>query len=83
LLIVSIITARISDMVLDSRVGALDRTLGFLFGLGRARLDYRRRGLPVFRLAGPRPQSAGMGAWSKVEAGAAKHGTMADVDVAG
>src|SRR5690348_16961506 len=35
LLIVSIITARISDMVLDSRVGALDRTLGFLFGLGR------------------------------------------------
>ena len=28
LLIVSIITARISDMVLDSRVGALDRTPG-------------------------------------------------------
>ena len=35
LLIVSVITARISDLVLDSRVGALDRTLGFLFGLGR------------------------------------------------
>ena len=35
LLLVSIITARISDLVLDSRVGALDRTLGFLFGLGR------------------------------------------------
>ncbi len=35
LLIVSIITVRISDMMLDSRVGALDRTLGFLFGLGR------------------------------------------------
>ena len=35
LLIVSIITLRISDMILDSRVGALDRTLGFLFGLGR------------------------------------------------
>ena len=35
LLIVSIITVRISDMVLDSRIGALDRTLGFLFGLGR------------------------------------------------
>jgi membrane protein required for colicin V production len=35
LLIVSIITVRVSDMVLDSRVGALDRTLGFLFGLGR------------------------------------------------
>jgi membrane protein required for colicin V production len=35
LLAVSVITVRISDMVLDSRVGALDRTLGFLFGLGR------------------------------------------------
>lgn len=35
LLVVSILTVRISDMVLDSRVGALDRTLGFLFGLGR------------------------------------------------
>lgn len=38
LLIVSIITVRISDLVLDSRVGALDRTLGFLFGLGRGLL---------------------------------------------
>jgi membrane protein required for colicin V production len=35
LLIVSILTIKISDVVLDSRVGALDRTLGFLFGLGR------------------------------------------------
>jgi membrane protein required for colicin V production len=35
LIIVSVITVRFSDMVLDSRVGALDRTLGFLFGLGR------------------------------------------------
>ncbi len=35
LLVVSILTVRISDMILDSRVGALDRTLGFLFGLGR------------------------------------------------
>src|SRR3979490_1661813 len=35
LLIVSIITVRFSDMVLDSRIGALDRTLGFLFGLAR------------------------------------------------
>jgi len=38
LLVVSIITVRISDMVLDSRVGALDRTLGFMFGLGRGLL---------------------------------------------
>jgi len=35
LLIVSIITVRVSDMILDSRVGALDRTLGFVFGLAR------------------------------------------------
>ena len=35
LLVVSIITVKISDMILDSRVGALDRTLGFLFGLAR------------------------------------------------
>src|SRR6202521_4337972 len=35
LLVISVITVRISDMILDSRVGALDRTLGFLFGLGR------------------------------------------------
>ncbi len=35
LLLVSIITVRVSDMILDSRIGALDRTLGFLFGLAR------------------------------------------------
>ena len=35
LIVVSLITLRISDSVLDSRVGALDRTLGFLFGLAR------------------------------------------------
>lgn len=35
LLIVSFITVKISDMVLDSRIGAVDRTLGFLFGVLR------------------------------------------------
>src|ERR1700738_105702 len=35
LLVVSVMTVRFSDMVLDSRVGALDRTMGFLFGLAR------------------------------------------------
>jgi membrane protein required for colicin V production len=35
LLIVSVVTIKISDMILDSRIGALDRTLGFLFGLAR------------------------------------------------
>ena len=35
LIIISIITVRISDAILDSKVGALDRTLGFVFGAGR------------------------------------------------
>jgi len=38
LLIVSIITMRISDFVLDSRAGPLDRTLGFAFGAARGLL---------------------------------------------
>src|SRR5262249_8979418 len=38
LIIASLITARISNMVLDSRIGALDRTLGLVFGLGRGLL---------------------------------------------
>ena len=35
LIIVSILTVRLSDKILDSRIGALDRTLGFIFGLAR------------------------------------------------
>jgi membrane protein required for colicin V production len=35
LVIVSIITVKISDVVLDSRIGAVDRSLGFLFGAAR------------------------------------------------
>ena len=35
LLLVSIFTVRLSDKILDSRIGALDRSLGFLFGLAR------------------------------------------------
>ncbi len=35
LVVVSFITVKISDIVLDSRIGALDRTLGFLFGAAR------------------------------------------------
>src|SRR3569833_2263787 len=38
LVVVAVITGRISDMILDSRIGALDRTLGFLFGLARGLL---------------------------------------------
>ncbi|HTV33670.1 MAG TPA: CvpA family protein [Methylocella sp.] len=35
LIIVSLLTVRLSDAILDSRIGALDRSLGFLFGAGR------------------------------------------------
>jgi membrane protein required for colicin V production len=35
LIIVSLITLRISDVILDSKVGALDRSLGFVFGTAR------------------------------------------------
>lgn len=35
LIIVHLVTARISDAILDSSVGMIDRVLGFLFGLAR------------------------------------------------
>ena len=35
LIIISFITTRIADFIIDSRIGALDRTLGFLFGAAR------------------------------------------------
>mgnify|MGYP000899921462 CR=1 FL=1 len=38
LIVVSLITVRISDFILDSRIGALDRTLGFVFGAARGAL---------------------------------------------
>ena len=38
LIVVSIITVKISDLILDSRIGALDRTLGFVFGAARGLL---------------------------------------------
>lgn len=38
LIIVSIITVKISDAILDSKIGALDRSLGFLFGVARGYL---------------------------------------------
>lgn len=38
LIIVHLITARISDAILDSRIGMIDRILGFLFGAARGAL---------------------------------------------
>lgn len=35
LIVVSFVTMRIADFIIDSRIGALDRTLGFVFGAAR------------------------------------------------
>lgn len=35
LIVVHLITSRISDTILDSRIGMIDRALGFGFGIGR------------------------------------------------
>ena len=35
LIVVSLVTVRISDMILDSSIGAIDRSLGFVFGAAR------------------------------------------------
>ncbi len=38
LIVVSILTVKVSDAILDSRIGAIDRTLGFIFGAARGLL---------------------------------------------
>ncbi len=38
LIVVSVITMKIADFIIDSRIGALDRTLGFVFGAVRGML---------------------------------------------
>lgn len=38
LIIVTIITMRLADFIIDSRIGALDRALGFLYGAARGLL---------------------------------------------
>lgn len=35
LIIVTVITMKVADFIIDSRVGALDRTLGFIYGAAR------------------------------------------------
>ena len=35
LIVVTVITMKLADFIIDSRVGALDRTLGFLYGAAR------------------------------------------------
>ena len=70
LIVVSVITVRISDMILDSRIGALDRTLGFLFGLARGLLIVVVAFL-FFSLAGSGQAAAGLGHRREVPNGAA------------
>jgi membrane protein required for colicin V production len=36
LIFVHLITSRLSDLILDSRIGMIDRMLGLMFGLARA-----------------------------------------------
>jgi membrane protein required for colicin V production len=38
LVLVSIVTVKLSDIILDSKIGALDRSLGFVFGAARGAL---------------------------------------------
>ena len=82
LLIVSVITVRFSDMVLDSRVGALDRTLGFLFGLGRGLIIVVVAFLFFAWLVPDRSQPEWVRS-AKSRRRAAGHGRLVDVDVAG
>jgi len=38
LLVISLLTMKVADLIIDSRIGAVDRALGLLFGLGRGAL---------------------------------------------
>ena len=60
LIIVSLFTVRLSDAILDSKIGALDRSLGFVFGVARGFLAGGGR-LRDLQLAGRREAAAGMG----------------------
>lgn len=57
LIVASLITIKLSDTILDSRVGAVDRTLGFVFGLARGLIlvviSYELIGLIVQKEAFP------------------------------
>ena len=82
LIVVSIITVRISDMILDSRIGALDRTLGFLFGLARGLLIVVVAFM-FFSWLVPDKQRPGLGDRGEIPGGAAGNRGLADVALAG
>ncbi|HEY5819819.1 MAG TPA: CvpA family protein [Mesorhizobium sp.] len=55
LIVVTVITMKIADFIIDSRVGALDRALGFLYGAARGILVLAVGLLFFTWLAGPNP----------------------------
>lgn len=57
-LLVTIITVKISDMILDSKLGLIDRTLGFIFGCMRGFFIMVIAMLLVNQLIKPEEQSA-------------------------
>ena len=69
LIVVSLFTVRVSDAILDSKIGALDRSLGFALRR-RARLSPRRRRVFDFQLAGRRQAATRLGEDRQDAAGA-------------
>ena len=57
LIVVTITTMKIADFIIDSRIGALDRTLGFLYGAARGVLVVAVGLLFFSWLVGPNPPS--------------------------
>lgn len=55
LIVVTVITMKIADFIIDSRIGALDRTLGFLYGAARGILVLAVGLLFFSWLVGPNP----------------------------
>ena len=82
LIVVSVITVRISDMILDSRIGALDRTLGFLFGLARGLLIVVVAFL-FFTWLVPGQAAAGLGNEREIPGRPARNRGLADGTLAG
>ena len=80
LLVVSVLTIKVSDMVLDSRVGA--STARWVPVRARPRPYHRGCRLSVLHLAGSGPQPAGMGQKRQIAGRAVRHRAMVDLDVA-
>ncbi|MHC5306797.1 CvpA family protein [Bartonella sp. LJL80] len=56
-IIVSVITMKVADLIIDSRIGALDRTVGFIFGVLRGLFIMVIAMLLVNQLIKPEEQS--------------------------